>query len=381
MLKKSYEEINEKIKKGEAIVLTAEEVSKMAKEMPPQEIVKKVDVVTTGTFGAMCSSGMFINFGHSTPPIKMKDVYLNNVEAYAGIAAVDAYIGATEISENDPGYGGAHVIEALIAGEDVKLKAYSDGTDCYPLKEIYTRINKDTVNEMFMFNPRNSYQNYNVAVNGSNKIKYTYMGSLLPNFNNATYSSAGELSPLLNDPELRTIGIGTRIFLGGAQGFVSWNGTQFHTSKPFNDYGIPKSNAATIATIGNAKEMSREFIRAAYFEKYGTTLFVGVGIPIPVLDEDMARRVSIRNEQIETSIVDYGEHPSKVLGTTNYSVLQSGKLSINGKIVQAASLSSLNKARIIADLLKQWIKKGGFFLSQPVQVFPTNTSLNKLEIR
>ncbi|MBN1181235.1 MAG: homocysteine biosynthesis protein [Bacteroidales bacterium] len=380
-MKKTYEELNEKIKKGEALVLTAEEVSKMSKELSPKEILKKVDIVTTGTFGAMCSSGMFINFGHSNPPIKMKDVYLNNVEAYAGIAAVDAYVGATEISENDPGYGGAHVIEALIAGEDVKLKAYSDGTDCYPLKEIYTKINKNTVNEMIMFNPRNSYQNYNVAVNGSNKIKYTYMGSLLPNFNNATYSSAGELSPLLNDPELRTIGIGTRIFLGGTQGFVSWNGTQFHTTKPLNEHGIPKSNAATIATIGNAKEMSREFVRAAYIEKYGVTIFIGVGIPIPVLDEDMARRVSIRNHQIETSIVDYGEHPSKVLGTTNYEILQSGRIELFGKSIQAASLSSLYKARIIADILKKWIKKGDFYLSQPVQAFPRNTSLNKLEIR
>ena len=58
---KSFEEINDKIKKGKAVVLTASEVSKLAEEMKPSEIVKKVDVVTTGTFAPMCSSGAFIN--------------------------------------------------------------------------------------------------------------------------------------------------------------------------------------------------------------------------------------------------------------------------------------------------------------------------------
>ena len=54
---KTYEEINQKLKSGKAVVLTAEEVAKMALECSPEEIVEKVDVVTTATFGAMCSSG------------------------------------------------------------------------------------------------------------------------------------------------------------------------------------------------------------------------------------------------------------------------------------------------------------------------------------
>ncbi len=378
---KTYDEINQKISEGKAVVMTAEEVARLAEELSPSEIVKKVDVVTTGTFGAMCSSGIFINFGHSEPPIKMKRVYLNNVPAYGGLAAVDAYLGATELSETDDQYGGAHVIEELIKGKNIHLKAFATGTDCYPRKEIETQINKNNVNEIIMFNPRNAYQNYNVAVNSTGKIKYTYMGNLLPRFGNATYSTSGELSPLLNDPELRTIGIGTRIFIGGTEGFVAWNGTQFNTSKPKNKYGVPMSNAATIATIGDLKKMSTEFIRAAYFEKYGVSLFVGIGIPIPVLDEDMARFVSVNNEKIETSILDYGIHPSSVLGHVNYNQLQSGEILINGKKVRTAPLSSIIKARQIAEILKKWIIEKKFYLSAPVQLFPSNTSLTKLEVR
>lgn len=380
-MKKTYEEINEKIKKGNAVVLTAEEVVKMAKEMKPAEIAKKVDVVTTATFGPMCSSGAFINVGHSNPPIRMQKVTLNDVPAYAGIAAVDIYIGATEASSYADNYGGGHVIEELIAGKDVVLKASSRGTHCYPRKEIVTSINKDNVNEMIMFNPRNAYQNYGVATNTSDKIKYTYMGSLLPRMGNATYSTSGELSPLLKDPYLRTIGIGTRIFLGGAQGYVAWNGTQFNTGKPRNELGIPTSNAATLAVVGDMKEMSTEFIRAAYFEKYGVSLFVGIGIPIPVLDEDMARQVSIGNEQIETTIFDYGTVEHTSLGKTNYRELHGGHIELNGKKIRTAPLSSISVARTIAEVLKEWVGKGEFLLSEPVQPFPQVNGLKGLEVR
>jgi len=379
--KKSYAEINEKIAKGEAMVLTAEEVTRMAKELKPEEIVKKVDIVTTATFGPMCSSGAFINFGHTEPPIRMESATLNNVPIFTGIAAVDAYIGATEESLHDKKYGGAHVIEDLIAGKDIELKAIGKGTDCYPRKKIETLINKKTVNEIIMFNPRNAYQNYCVAVNTSNKIKYTYMGVLLPKSGNATYSTSGELSPLLNDPELQTIGIGTRIFLGGAQGYVSWNGTQFNTSVPKNTSGIPKSNSATIAVIGDLKRMHTDFIKAGYFENYGVSIFIGIGIPIPLLDEEMAAFVSIQNEQIETTVFDYGSPERTNMGTTNYKDLQSGEIQINGKKIRTAPLSSISKARTIASELKKWISNKEFYLTEPVQLFPAKTSLNKLNIR
>lgn len=378
---KSYQEINEKIKNGTAVVLTAEEVSKLGTEKSAAEIAKKVDVVTTGTFGPMCSSGMFLNVGHCDPPIRMEHITLNGVEVHAGVAAVDMYIGATACNPAKPTYGGAHLIEDLISGKDVELIATGKGTDCYPTQEIKTHINKNNVNEMILFNPRNAYQNYPVAVNNSGKIKYTYMGSLLPKLGNANYSTSGELSPLLNDPELRTIGIGTRIFLGGTTGYVSWYGTQFKTDVPRTAEGVPTVNAATISVIGNAKEMSSDFIRAAYYEKYGVSIFIGIGIPIPILDEEMAKAVMIRNEQIITKIVDYGNIDKPVMGEVNYKQLMSGEITIQDKKIKTASMSSLYKARIIADQLKDQIKSGAFTLTEPVELFPTNTSLNSLEIR
>ena len=379
--KRSIDEINEKIRNGKAVVLTAEQVAAMGKEMTSAEVFSKVDVVTTATFGPMCSSGAFINFGHTTPPMRMERLTLNNVPAYAGIAAVDAYLGATETAMPHDQYGGAHVIEELISGKDVLLQATAKGTDCYPRTEVKTLINKNTINEFIMFNPRNAYQNYNVAVNSTSRIKYTYMGTLLPAFGNANFSTSGELSPLLNDPELRTIGIGTRIFFGGAVGYVAWHGTQFNTGKPVNEHGVPVGNSATLALIGDAKQMISTFIKAAYFEKYGVSMFVGVGIPIPVLDEDLAKNVSVCNRQIETNIIDYGSGNFELLGRIDYESLFSGKISFNGKKIRTAPLSSVKIAREIADILKKEISERRFYLTEPVTLFEKTKGLNSLEIR
>ncbi|MFP4548272.1 MAG: homocysteine biosynthesis protein [Fidelibacterota bacterium] len=372
-MKKTVAEINEKIKKGKAVVLTAEEVSQMSENTPAEEIAQKVDVVTTATFGAMCSSGAFINFGHADPPTRMEEIKLNNVPAYGGLAAVDTYVGATAESESEPTYGGAHVIEDLLQGKDVVLEAKAKGTDCYPGTYVKTTINKENINEFYLYNPRNAYQNYPAATNTTNKIIYTYMGNLLPKLGNINYSTSGELSPLLNDPDFRTIGIGTRIFLCGAEGYVTWYGTQFNRSVPKNEKGIPIGNAATIAVTGDLKQMSAEFLKAAYFEKYGVSMFIGMGIPIPILDADMAKRASIKNREIETVICDYGTLGHPQIGTTNYEVLQSGIVEFRNKKIRTAPMSSLFKARQIADILKTKIESNQFLLTEPVQLFPDNT--------
>lgn len=381
---KSFEEINEKIKSGKVVVATAEEIIDIVAEKGVKQAAKEVDVVTTGTFGPMCSSGAFLNFGHSNPPIRMSKVWLNDVPAYAGIAAVDAYIGATELSESrGMEYGGAHVIEDLIAGKDVKLYAESYGTDCYPRKEIETYINKDNINQAYMFNPRNAYQNYNAATNSSDRILYTYMGTLLPRCNNVTYSTSGQLSPLLNDPTYRTIGIGTRVFLGGTQGYVAWEGTQHNPCQKRGENGVPLGPAGTLALIGDLKQMDTRFIRAAVFEGYGVSIFIGVGIPIPILDEEMLMQVAVKDSEIYTNVIDYSvsEGPKPVLKKVSYAELRSGSIELNGKAVQTAPLSSIKKAREIAEILKRQIKDGGFLLSEPVASLPSYNKVNSLEIR
>ena len=372
-VKRTFQEINEKIARKEAVVMTAEEVIALKDEQGVAKATKMVDVVTTGTFGPMCSSGAFFNVGHSDPPIRMQKVWLNDVMAYAGLAAVDIYLGATQLAESERNdYGGAHVIEDFVNGKDIRLKAISGGTDCYPAREVEATISRKTVNQAFMVNPRNAFQNYNVAVNQSSRKIYTYMGILLPELGNASYSTSGQLSPLLNDPDLRTIGIGTRIFIGGAKGYVIWEGTQFSPQPIVDKEKKIGRKGAVLSLVGDLKEMKPGFLQAAYFSGYGVTLYMGIGIPIPILDEEMLGAVSIKDEEIYTEITDYSyprlAKPS--LGVVNYKQLRSGQIEINEKQVPTSSVSSYAKARLIANTLKESIAKGQFFLQEPIEPLP-----------
>lgn len=380
---KTYEEINEKIKRGEAVVVTAEEVIKVVEEKGLKKAAQEIDVVTTGTFGPMCSSGAFINFGHSRPRIKMKKVWLNGVEAYTGIAAVDAYLGAAQLPETDPEnkvypgrftYGGAHVIHDLLAGKEIRLEAEAYGTDCYPNKKVDTIITLDDVNDAFLFNPRNAYQNYNCAVNLGDRTLYTYMGILKPNLGNASYSTAGQLSPLLNDPHYKTIGIGTRIFLGGGVGYVAWNGTQHHPNVLRGENGVPQTPAGTLAVIGDLKQMDANWIVGLSYIGYGATMAVGIGIPIPILDEEILMYTAVKDEDIYCPVVDFKEgYPySKPidLGLVNVADLKKGKVIIQGKEIITTPQSSYPRARIIAATLKDWIRAGKFELTKPVAGLP-----------
>jgi len=383
---KTIEEINLKIKNGEAVVFTAEEIISVVKEKGLKKATEEVDVVTTGTFGPMCSSGAYLNIGHSQPRIKLGGgrVYLNDVPAYTGLAAVDIFIGATATPDDDPrnkvypgefNYGGGHVIEELVAGKDIRLEATAYGTDCYPRKKLETWINLKDLNEAVLFNMRNAYQNYNVATNLSNKTLYTYMGILKHNLGNVTYCSAGQLSPLLNDPYYKTIGIGTKVFFGGGVGYVAWQGTQFNPTVPRTENGVPKGGAGTLALIGDLKQMSSRWLVGTSMLGYGPTLTVGVGVPIPILSEEILKYTTVTDEEIIGTIYDYSDaYPNRraePIGEVTYAQLRSGKITLQGKKVPTASLSSYPRALEIANTLKEWLKTGKFELTEPVAPLPS----------
>jgi uncharacterized protein (DUF39 family) len=382
---KTIAEINEKIKKGQAVVVTAEEIIDIAKKKGISQTAKEVDVVTTGTFGPMCSSGAYFNVGHTKPRIKLGGgkVYLNDVPAYTGIAAVDIFLGATALPDDDPKnriypgefrYGGGHVIEELVAGKDVRLVATAYGTDCYPKRKLETLINIKDMNEAVLFNMRNAYQNYNVAVNLSDRIIYTYMGVLKPKLGNANYSTSGQLSPLFNDPYYKTIGIGTKIFLGGGIGYVAWQGTQHNPNVLRGDNGVPKRGAGTLAVIGDLKQMKPKWLVGTSFLGYGCTMTVGIGVPIPILSEEILHYTLVNDGEIFAPVVDYAEaYPQRkpdILAEVSYAELKSGKIRIQDQDVPTASLSSYPGAVEIASILKEWIKKGEFLLTEPVAPLP-----------
>ncbi|HPC94557.1 MAG TPA: homocysteine biosynthesis protein [Sedimentisphaerales bacterium] len=391
---KTYEQINQRIESGKAVVLTADEIMDYVDKKGLEAAAKEVDVVTTATFGPMCSSGCFLNFGHSKPKIRMSEAWIEDVLVYTGIAAVDVYLGATQLRHGDPAnmyppgefrYGGGHVIEDLVARKTLQLFALSYGTDDYPRREIRTYFTIDDLNQAIMVNPRNCYQNYNVAVNDSDRTIYTYMGTLEPNRKNATYCSAGQLSPLLNDPYYETIGIGTKVWLAGAQGHVYAEGTQHAGACERTPDGVPTEGAGTLALTADMKQMKPEFVRGASLRGYGVSLALGIGVPIPILNEQVLKRTCVRDRDIFAPVVDYSnDYPQKtgkVIAKVSYEQLRRGEIEIDGKTIAVGSLSSYFKALEIANLLADEIRKGDFLLAPPIARLPRDNAMKPLVIR
>jgi len=391
---KTYEQINDRIESGKAVVLTADEIIDYVDKKGLAAAAKEVDVVTTATFGPMCSSGCFLNFGHSKPKIRMSEAWVEDVLVYTGIAAVDVYLGATQLRHGDPAnmyhpgefrYGGGHVIEDLVAGRKLQLFALSYGTDCYPLREIRTYFTINDLNQAIMVNPRNCYQNYNVAINNSDRPIYTYMGTLEPDRKNANYCSAGQLSPLLNDPYYDVIGVGTKVWMAGAQGHVYSEGTQHAGGCERTPGGIPKGGAGTLALTCDMKKMRPEFVRGVTFRGYGVSLALGIGVPIPVLNEDVLKRTCVRDRDIMAPVIDYShdypQNNGKVICSVNYEQLRSGQIKVEGKKVAVGSLSSYYKALQIANLLADEIRQGDFRLAEPIAPLPKDTKMKPLVTR
>jgi uncharacterized protein (DUF39 family) len=374
-VRRTWEEINRKIDDGSVVVVTAEEMTELTSEAGTEEAFRRVDVVTTGTFGPMCGSGLLLNTGHHRPRLNYREAWLNDVPAYAGMAAVDLYLGATAQSGTLPRYGGGHVIEELAAGRSVHLRATGHGTDCYPGRSVEKEVRPGDLRDAVLLNPRNCYQNYNVAVNASSpRTVHTYMGPLLPDMANVAYSSAGALSPLLNDPEYRTVGIGSRVFLGGGVGYVAFPGTQHSPDVARSSHGVPLEGAGTLALAGDLRGMGPDYLRGLWIEGYGASLAVGVGLAIPLLDEDLARQTGLPESSLTAPVVDYSadypELSGEVVGRVSYAELRSGTVRLAGGERRTMPLSSYRRARDIAGELKSWIAAGSFRLNRPAGPLP-----------
>ena len=379
---RTVSDINDKIRAGNATVWTIAEAKTNIAELGVTAAAKAVDVITTGAFEPMEGSGAMINLGHTDPPIKIAECHLDGVLAYSGFGAVDLYIGAGQPTSfgregESEDRGGGHVIADLVADKPVSLSATGQVTDCYPRASLETTITRDRINQFYLFNPRNLYQNFIVAVNGGDRPLHTYLGPLQPRLGNAVYANTGALSPLLNDPDLVTIGIGTRVLLGGSEGYVAWEGTQHFPLQRRLPNRAPVGPAATVALVGDAKNMEANWVRGCYFKGYGSSLMLGVGVPIPILNEDVLLRCSVSDADLVAPVIDFSI-PRRVrptFGLVSYAQLKSGRIVLEGKPVRTAPLASVYLSGQVALDLKQRIEAGEFELTEAIAPLPADTKL------
>ncbi len=156
---------------------------------------------------------------------------------------------------------------------------------------------------------------------------------------------------------------------------MAFPGTQHNPQKPRAENGIPLGPAGTLMVVGDMKQMDPRYLVGVSFLGYGCSLAVGVGIPIPLLNEEMAHFCALADDDILMPVVDYGEdYPNatgRILTHVTYADLRSGVIEVDGQQIQSVPLSSLGRAREIAATLKQWIQEGNFLLGEPVELLPS----------
>ncbi len=315
---KTIAEINRKIKDGDVTVLTAKELCDAVRSGKSVS-VEDVDVVTTATRGIMSGTLAILSFPVADPGVfsRAEQVFLNGVPANAGpcpnehLGIIDLVVHGT--AERDARYGGGHLFHDLIsgAGIEVAVKASGTGTDnetgagtgTETGAEITTTIDIDDIPFARMLTTRSAYRNYNAFVNPGDALSTIFsVADFKGNCSEAVFGGCGEINPLEKDAG--TIGVGTRILLNGAVGYVIGEGTR------------STSVRRNLSLFADMHEMDGSCI-SGFTTSAGPDLINSIAVPIPVMDADVLSRASRIDSEIELPVVDI--RTKKEIGRTDYS--------------------------------------------------------------
>lgn len=288
-------EIQAKIDAGDAVVLTAAEIS--AKVRAGEEIkFEDVDVVTTATRGIMSGTYAVLSFKVSEPDsfVKASRVLLNGVPAVVGpcpnerLGILDLILLGTAHSESDSRYGGGHLLRDMVEGKSIKVDVTTSGGSLFSVETQLSEIPFAKLHAT-----RHAFKNYRAFVNpGKDSIKTIFHA--LPfegEFKEMTFCGCGELNPIENDPKLETIGIGTRVLLNGAVGFVTGSGTRSAPDNP------------NLTGFADLHDMIPEYM-GGFATSAGPEIINTWAVPIPILHEGMLKNILKLDKEIPLKLVD-----------------------------------------------------------------------------
>ncbi len=294
-MKKDVDEINRALQKGDALVLTAREVEELLSQGRDEE-VQEVDVVTTGTMGIMSGTYAVLSFKITEAGLhrKFKEARINGVPAIVGpcpnesLGILDVMVLGPVESEERPDYGGSFLFRDLVEGKEVTIEATSDRGH-----EVEARLSIDDMQTAKLMSSRNCFRNYRAYVNPSDREFSSIFHCLPfpPHYAGLTFSGCGHLNPIQNDPELRTVGIGTKVLFNGAEGYVFSNGTR----------GSPKY--PNLMAVAEMRDMDPKLM-GGYITAAGVECLASYAVPIPIIDRSVLAHVMTRDEDIPLSIGD-----------------------------------------------------------------------------
>jgi putative methanogenesis marker 16 metalloprotein len=311
---RSIEEINQKIKKGDANVFTAEEISTLVREGNPPK-ADDVDIVTTGTCGIMSGTAAILHVPVADPGAfkKAKSILLNGVPGFPGpcpnewLGSVDLIVYGTAHSIYEERYGGGFLFKDIVAGKSIEVEVESTYGEI-----IKSKTNLDDIGTAQMIGTRLAFKNYNSFTNpvDENVSSIFHAIDMEGPFKGLSVSGCGQLNPLQNDPFMKTICKGAKVLLNGSEGIVIGRGTRSSDEKP------------NLMITADMMEMDPHYL-GGFKTGAGPEVFNSVAAAIPILNDDILTQTFIQNRDIGLPVTDIrGRH--KVLGFTNYGEVWEG---------------------------------------------------------
>jgi putative methanogenesis marker 16 metalloprotein len=306
-MQRTVEEINEKIAKGEAVVLTAREVEVLIDEGRDSE-VREVDVVTTGTMGLMSGTYALLSFPIARAGMhrRFKKGSINGIPISIGpcpnenLGLVDCMVFGTSRSQENPRYGGGHLFRDLVEGKEIHVEATSDKDDT-----VEATVSLDNMPTARLMSSRHLFRNYRAFINPSNQEVRSIFHCMPfpPDYGGLNFSGCGHFNPIQNDPQLRSIGIGTRLLFNGMEGFVTGSGTRSSPESP------------NLMTVAEMKGMDPALM-GGFQTAEGPECIASYAVAIPVLDDSVLGQVMTMDDRIPLSVVDVRDRSK--LAETNY---------------------------------------------------------------
>ncbi|MBI5458548.1 methanogenesis marker 16 metalloprotein [Methanobacterium sp.] len=309
-MKKSIQDINQKIKKGEATILTAEEVTRLVMD-GEEPTMEDIDVVTTGTCGIMSGTAAIFHLPVAEPGSfkKAGKITLNGVPGFPGpcpnewLGSVDLMVYGTSHSITDPQYGGGFLFKDLLQGEEIEIIVEDiDGN------LIRSSASLDEFGTAQMIGTRFAFKNYTAFINPTPESVSSIFNAVDMDgpFKGISFSGCGELNPLQNDPQLNSIRKGTRLLINNSEGLFIGTGTRSSPEKP------------NMMITADMKDMDPHYL-GGFRTGAGPEVYNSVATAIPILDEEILQKTFIKNEDIKLPIADIrGRH--SVLSQTTYEV-------------------------------------------------------------
>lgn len=308
----SYAEILGRVRRGEAVVITAQEAAELAEAGGPS--LSEVDVVTTATRAVMSGTYAILSFPISRPAsfLRAKRVWINGISAQVGpcpnenLGVLDLVIFGTAHSHDRPGYGGGHLFRDLVEKKTVSVEVETDDG-----RSLQAGVRLDEMPYARLYGSRHAFKNYSAFVNpGSTPVNTIFhVRGFEPHCQGATFSGCGQINPLKNDPLLESIGIGTRILLNGAEGFVLGTGTRSSRERP------------NLSGFADMHQMSPEYM-GGFATSAGPECICSWGVPIPVTSDTILAEIARLDGDIALPVNDINTR--RVIGQASYGDVWTG---------------------------------------------------------